>query len=784
LTAGTYLSGTAYNGSAAQTWTVDATSANTASKVVARDASGNFSAGTITAALTGNLNGGTLNGPLYTATYDNSSKVMFNSGGSYYLGLTGNVSTGGGSLSMVQYSNPDGTAAHAVNSYPLLHSNNYNSYAPTLTGTGASGTWSINVTGSSASCTGNAATASNASLLNSLSKIQMWNNSGQNHGTYQSFADIPNFGVWYMQNSAAGDSPQSGYQYYVQTQGLGNEYAYSSYALMTAIARSNATMYTFYRTREGGTWGSWIKASAGYADTAGSVDFANLTNKASGTGTYTTSGDYRAPIFYDSNDTGYYVDPNGTSNLNVSAFGRAYAGYDAGQSSSFSCSNWFRSSGNTGWYNASYAVGIYAIDSTWVRTYNSAQFYSDTIIQAGASVRAPIFYDSNNTGYYVDPNGTSNFAGLTVSSTISGSVSGSSNYTTTNYVGGQQLNPQTYFNNGVGLKVAMTAVAGYWSDTLWINGYSGGDVLSMCALHTQRNGQPRMYISSQQSTASSYGTLYEFPTYGNNYNSGALYAGIFYDSDNTGYYVDPASTSNVNQFQSDRTYGFSDIRSPIFYDYNNTGYYVDPASTSNINIVNAAGTCTFSGTVNFTNGSTYSAFMYGQGNTASVSGTGMNVYSTGGNGAVMAFHRGGYYAVNFGLDSDNVIRIGGWSASANRLQMDMSGNLTMAGNVTAYSDERLKKDWALLPDSFIESLAQLKSGTYTRIDSDERQAGISAQGLQKFLPEVVQTDASDTLSVNYGSAAMVSAVELAKEVVDLRARVAQLESLVNKLIGD
>jgi hypothetical protein len=54
LTAGTYLTGTAYNGSGAQTWTVDATSANTVSKVVARDASGNFSAGTITAALNGN----------------------------------------------------------------------------------------------------------------------------------------------------------------------------------------------------------------------------------------------------------------------------------------------------------------------------------------------------------------------------------------------------------------------------------------------------------------------------------------------------------------------------------------------------------------------------------------------------------------------------------------------------------------------------------------------------------------------------------------------------------
>jgi hypothetical protein len=41
----------------------------------------------------------------------------------------------------------------------ILDSSNYNSYSPTLTGTGASGSWAISVTGSSASCSGNAATA-------------------------------------------------------------------------------------------------------------------------------------------------------------------------------------------------------------------------------------------------------------------------------------------------------------------------------------------------------------------------------------------------------------------------------------------------------------------------------------------------------------------------------------------------------------------------------------------------------------------------------------------------
>jgi hypothetical protein len=49
LTRGTYLTGNNFNGSAATTWAVDATSANTASKVVARDGSGNFAAGAITA---------------------------------------------------------------------------------------------------------------------------------------------------------------------------------------------------------------------------------------------------------------------------------------------------------------------------------------------------------------------------------------------------------------------------------------------------------------------------------------------------------------------------------------------------------------------------------------------------------------------------------------------------------------------------------------------------------------------------------------------------------------
>jgi hypothetical protein len=52
----------------------------------------------------------------------------------------------------------------------------------------------------------------------------------------------------------------------------------------------------------------------------------------------------------------------------------------------------------------------------------------------------------------------------------------------------------------------------------------------------------------------------------------------------------------------------------------------------------------------------------------------LQAFSDNGSGAIMSFHRGGIYAVNFGLDSDNVMRIGGWSAPNSLWQLDMSGN--------------------------------------------------------------------------------------------------------------
>jgi hypothetical protein len=98
-----------------------------------------------------------------------------------------------------------------------------------------------------------------------------------------------------------------------------------------------------------------------------------------------------------------------------------------------------------------------------------------------------------------------------------------------------------------------------------------------------------------------------------------------------------------------------------------------------------------------------------------------------------------------------------------------TGNAVFSQNVTSNSDERLKEDWLELPGDFVADLATLKSGTYARTDSGLRHAGVGAQSLQKILPEAVIENENGILSVAYGNAALVACVELAKEVMRLRA---------------
>lgn len=123
----------------------------------------------------------------------------------------------------------------------------------------------------------------------------------------------------------------------------------------------------------------------------------------------------------------------------------------------------------------------------------------------------------------------------------------------------------------------------------------------------------------------------------------------------------------------------------------------------------------------------------------------------------------GYWPADWNLDNNDVT---------------FGGNVTAVYNVTAYSDERLKKDWVDIPENIVEKLAKVKNGTYTRIDiSEQRQIGVSAQSLREVLPEAV-TEADNeekTLSVAYGNAALAMCVELAKEIVLLKEEINRLK---------
>lgn len=179
-------------------------------------------------------------------------------------------------------------------------------------------------------------------------------------------------------------------------------------------------------------------------------------------------------------------------------------------------------------------------------------------------------------------------------------------------------------------------------------------------------------------------------------------------------------------------------------------------------------------------------------------GSGNSVYGTGGiycNPATDYLYSGSFYCGNWFRSSGatgwyNESYGGGiymqdttYIRTYNSKQFYCDSTITAGGNVVANSDETLKTNWRDLPSDFVEQLAGVKHGTYDRIDIDLTQDGVSAQSLQKLLPNSVMTGAEGKLTVAYGNAAMVSSVQLAMRIVEQDKRISELEALVQKLVN-
>ena len=101
---------------------------------------------------------------------------------------------------------------------------------------------------------------------------------------------------------------------------------------------------------------------------------------------------------------------------------------------------------------------------------------------------------------------------------------------------------------------------------------------------------------------------------------------------------------------------------------------------------------------------------------------------------------------------------------------DTSGNFTAIGNVTAYSDAKLKKNVETIQDP-MSLVRRMRGVFYDRIEDDKAGVGVIAQEMLEVLPQVVQTN-DGTLSVAYGN---ISGV-LIEALKNIDARLAAVEA--------
>jgi hypothetical protein len=452
-------------------------------------------------------------------------------------------------------------------------------------------------------------------------------------------------------------------------------------------------------------------------------------------GVWQANASMRAPIFYDSNDTGYYLDPNSTSNSALRIRGGAlhgpnptwgaylYVGTDGRPSSDASvCAT-----------NGNLHIDCANGYDSYFNYYSGRPnlFYGDA--------RAPIFYDLNNTGYYFDGNSTSR-------------------WTTSNQDGFHTFN-----NYGLG-------VVGLYASTRFQCVFAMGDAYKGNADGTSLSG--------------AYGLWWSYPSAGGpaaNLSSHGLMCivnGSFYAS------LD-ASTRAI-----------SDMRTPIYYDLNDTGYYLNPNSTTQLHYVLAnnwfraqgdTGFYTqdygghFRRTVGASHG-TWEIFGYNKNGYA-----GLNIQDSSGyyNNYMHENGNGGLYQENgsgwifYWLRGNSCLGIGTSTTSAS-YKMYVGGAIYSTGNIVAYSDAR-KKTNIVTVDNALDTVAKLRGVYYNRIetndekvDPNKRQIGVIAQEVNEVLPEVV-TYAKDVdeYGVQYGNMAglFIEAIkELKAEIEELKQR--------------
>jgi hypothetical protein len=419
------------------------------------------------------------------------------------------------------------------------------------------------------------------------------------------------------------------------------------------------------------------------------------------------STQFRAPSFYDSDNTAYYVDPASTSTLNIVSLpagaqtintttpGTAlyqlnFTGQSTADYAQAITWGWSSSGAQAGIYvqsSGSYGTKIYIATTDSFATGSKTALSIDhtgvvqttrNYLTATSSLRAPIFYDSDDTYYYCDPSSWSRFNII---------------YPNGWARSGTSSNLNTDFNN---------TPAGSMR-------HAGDDA----SVTNSPGGTWWFYDHYRHSNTSNYwGTQIAWGWEDNsnrlcqrNVSSGTWSSWVEYLSTGGRTYTGSLTMT-------------SSLTGTIFYDYNNTGYYCDPNSSSYLNVIGAAGRI-------------YTGFDSGVSNSISCSAW---FRSNGTTGWFNDSYGGGIYQI------DTV-----WVRIYNSKALYVANEIAATGNITAYySDERLKTNLGNISNS-IDIIKSLNGFRYVNNElaksvgysKEEIQLGVSAQEVQQVLPEIV-----------------------------------------------
>lgn len=458
---------------------------------------------------------------------------------------------------------------------------------------------------------------------------------------------------------------------------------------------------------------------------------------------------FRNPTNNDYNGLALAVNGNGTANTVKPGIGFHQPGVYAGSLRLDAAGTWtFAVQGGT--LGGSVRAGSFYANGGWLYSNSNG-----CEVRIGSQNTSYIHITSNiNRGYYFDNKididgwvrpythnastlGTSDryWAGAYISRVYG--QSDTAIHLITNYKGGVQPNPQTYFGKDVGVKVAMTGSLGGWSDTLWINGYAGGDVLGMCALHTSRYS-PEMYITYQYSTSTTYGGLHRFWTSYNsnksdvNWNASTLFTSVGVKSRNICIETDNSGAAGTYSSE------INNWNSHLFLqEKSNTFLYA----------------CRGGG--NFVIGTVSSDYKLNVGGDIRATSW---IRTDGDTGWYSQSYGGGIY-----MTDSTYVRV------YNNKSFYVSGNILATGGITAKttSDMRLKNrvgqtDYAkkllslgLVFDYIYNDTAQSRIG---KMVDDKRHIGLSYQAVSKALPTICGKDDDGYGYINYISPDFISLI--------------------------